>query len=256
MVDMSGVRHHFKLVDVRYPIFQVIKDRKPTPMQPDDLFAGDITIGVLDRPAPANLKAYDIASKVIEKEWIAVQNQEFLISMGRLITREGAAIASLKNSDIIMIAGDSGLPWFNKENEIVSHNTLGGDGHGPLYCHLFIDKQLKNELKSVESSLSQEAEVSSQEVGVASFYSTKTGSETASGETLKDSAFTAAHKTLDFGTKVKVTNLNNQKSVVVKINDRGPFVKGRIIDVSKAAATSLGFYNKGLAKVKVQVLKN
>jgi hypothetical protein len=152
MIDPSGVRHHFKLVDVRYPIFQVIKDRKPTPMQPDDLFAGDITIGVLDRPAPTNLKAYDLASKVIEGELIAVQNQELLISMGRLITREGAAITSLKDSEIVMIPGDSGLPWFNGRNEVVSHNTLGGDGHGPLYSHLFIKKQLQNELNKIENS--------------------------------------------------------------------------------------------------------
>jgi rare lipoprotein A len=72
-----------------------------------------------------------------------------------------------------------------------------------------------------------------QEVGIASFYSTKTGTQTASGERLNDSSFTAAHKTLKFGTKVKVTNLNNGKSIIVKINDRGPFIRGRIIDVSK-----------------------
>jgi hypothetical protein len=153
MIDPSGVRHHFKLADVRYPIFQVIKDRKPTPMQPDDLFAGDITIGVLDRPAPAGLKAYRLASKTVEREWIAVQNQELMISMGRLITREGAAIASLKDSEIVMIPGDSGLPWFNGRNEVVSHNTLGGDGHGPLYSHLFLQKKLGNELDALENTL-------------------------------------------------------------------------------------------------------
>jgi rare lipoprotein A len=95
-----------------------------------------------------------------------------------------------------------------------------------------------------------------QEVGIASFYSTKTGTKTASGEKLNDSAFTAAHKTLKFGTKVKVTNLSNKKSIIVKINDRGPFVRGRIIDLSKAAAISLGFYRKGLTKVRIEPLKN
>lgn len=93
------------------------------------------------------------------------------------------------------------------------------------------------------------------EIGVASHYSTKTGSKTASGERLVDSKFTAAHKTFKFGTFVRVTNLKNNKSVIVKINDRGPFVKGRIIDVSHAAAKQLGFVKQGLARVKVELVK-
>ncbi len=92
------------------------------------------------------------------------------------------------------------------------------------------------------------------EIGVASHYSTKTGSKTASGERLVDSKFTAAHKTLKFGTLVKVTNLKNNKTTVVKINDRGPFIKGRIIDVSQAAAKQLGFHSQGIAKVKIEVV--
>lgn len=94
------------------------------------------------------------------------------------------------------------------------------------------------------------------EVGIASHYSTKTGTKTASGEKLNDNAFTAAHKELDFGTMVRVTNLNNNKSVIVRINDRGPYPKGRIIDVSRAAAKALGFYERGLTKVKVEVVKD
>ena len=93
------------------------------------------------------------------------------------------------------------------------------------------------------------------EIGIASHYSTKTGTKTASGEKLNDNAFTAAHKTLPLGTLVKVTNLKNNKSVVVRINDRGPYPKGRIIDVSRVAATALGFYEQGLTKVKVEVVK-
>ena len=68
-------------------------------------------------------------------------------------------------------------------------------------------------------------------------------------------ALTAAHKTLPFGTYVRVTNLNNGKSIVVRINDRGPFVKGRIIDLSYAAAKKLGMDITGVAPVKIKVLK-
>jgi len=94
------------------------------------------------------------------------------------------------------------------------------------------------------------------EVGVASHYSTKTGTKTASGERLVDSKLTAAHKTLKFGTLVKVTNLKNNKTAVVKITDRGPYCKGRILDVSQAAAKQLGFHKQGIAKVKIEVVDN
>ena len=66
-------------------------------------------------------------------------------------------------------------------------------------------------------------------------------------------AFTAAHPTLPFGTRVRVTNLENGRSLVVVINDRGPFVRGRIIDVSRRAARQLGFERKGTAPVRVEV---
>lgn len=67
-------------------------------------------------------------------------------------------------------------------------------------------------------------------------------------------AFTAAHRTLPFGSKVRVTNLRNQRSCVVTINDRGPFVRGRVIDVSTNAAQSLGFRSAGVVQVKVETL--
>jgi rare lipoprotein A len=85
------------------------------------------------------------------------------------------------------------------------------------------------------------------QVGVASVYSHESGSGTASGQKLNRETFTAAHRTLPFGSKVKVTNKSNGRSVVVTINDRGPFVRGRVIDVTPAAARVLGF--SGLAQV-------
>ena len=93
------------------------------------------------------------------------------------------------------------------------------------------------------------------ETGMASFYNDNfEGKTTASGDVFSQSKLTAAHRTLPFKTKVKVTNQANKKSVVVTINDRGPFVKDRIIDLSKKAATKLDFIDKGVAKVKLEVL--
>jgi rare lipoprotein A len=86
--------------------------------------------------------------------------------------------------------------------------------------------------------------------GMASYY--WQGQMTASGVRFNPNALTAAHKTLPFGTKVKVTNKRNGKSVVVTINDRGPFIKGRIIDLSKAAAGQIGMIGSGVAPVLVE----
>jgi rare lipoprotein A len=79
--------------------------------------------------------------------------------------------------------------------------------------------------------------------GRASWYALH--SRTASGERMNPSALTAAHRTLPFGTRIKVTNRKNGKSVVVRINDRGPFIRGRVLDVSKGAASKLGFIRSG-----------
>ena len=93
------------------------------------------------------------------------------------------------------------------------------------------------------------------QTGKASFYADKfEGIQTASGEKYRHNKLTGAHKTLPFGTKVRVTNLANEKTVEVTINDRGPYVDGRVIDLSKAAAEELGFVNTGLAEVKLEVI--
>ncbi len=92
--------------------------------------------------------------------------------------------------------------------------------------------------------------------GIASWYGPGfQGRPTASGERYDINAFTAAHRTLKFGTKVRVTNLNNDRSVIVRINDRGPFNQKRIIDLSGAAANSIGMIETGLAPVKIEILE-
>ena len=91
--------------------------------------------------------------------------------------------------------------------------------------------------------------------GVASYYHDRfQGRKTASGARYDKNTLSAAHKTLPLGTKVKVTDSRTGKSVVVRINDRGPFVKGRVIDLSRAAARKIGLVKKGLTPVKVKVL--
>ncbi len=102
-------------------------------------------------------------------------------------------------------------------------------------------------LSSTASAFEQE--------GLASWYGGKfQGRRTANGEIFDTNEFTAAHKTLPFGTIVKVTSLENGKSTVVRINDRGPFIAGRIIDLSRAAAAAIGLAGQGVTKVRIEVL--
>lgn len=90
-------------------------------------------------------------------------------------------------------------------------------------------------------------------VGIASYYAARfQGRPTASGERFDNGRLTAAHRTLPFGTRVRVTNLDNGRSVTVRVNDRGPFVKGRIIDLSVAAAKRLDMLRAGVARVRVE----
>jgi rare lipoprotein A len=90
------------------------------------------------------------------------------------------------------------------------------------------------------------------QVGIASYY--KSGRTTANGERFNPNGFTAAHRSLKFGTRVRVTDLKTGRSVIVRINDRGPFVGGRIIDLTYGAAKAVGIHNSGLAKVQVAIL--
>ena len=94
--------------------------------------------------------------------------------------------------------------------------------------------------------------VTSSQTGQASYYGYGAGSQTASGARFNPNAMTAAHRTLPFGTKVRVTNKRNGKTVVVTINDRGPFIRGRIIDLSTAAAGVIGMRSSGVAPVLVE----
>jgi rare lipoprotein A len=91
------------------------------------------------------------------------------------------------------------------------------------------------------------------QTGIASFYSKRaTGSRTANGERLHHDSLTCAHRSYPFGTLLKVTTPDNERSVIVRVNDRGPFVRGRIIDLSWGAARRLGILGQGIAKVTVE----
>ena len=120
-----------------------------------------------------------------------------------------------------------------------------------------------NQLPQAQSSLSENDDFSSRPLtqliarmqGRASWYGPGFhGRRTASGERFNTWAYTAAHRSLPFGTKVRVTNLRNGRAVVVRINDRGPYSGGRVIDLSKAAAQAIGMLRAGTAPVRIEII--
>ena len=128
------------------------------------------------------------------------------------------------------------------KNEIIKAVNSGTD------LYVAREKTTSTKAKTSNSGSSQS--------GIASYYGKGLhGSRTANGERHNRNEMVAAHRSLPFGTKVKVTNLSNGKEVVVKINDRGPFVKGRVIDLSYGAFSKIENPGKGITKVKLDILK-
>ena len=125
----------------------------------------------------------------------------------------------------------------------------------PLLLTVSAAAQDVQDLESSDQAIAkivQEAEIGS---GMASYYGRElAGNHTASGERFNPEELTAAHRTLAFGSKVRVTNMSTGDSVIVRINDRGPFSHGRIIDVSQAAAREIGMHRRGTARVKLALL--
>ena len=97
----------------------------------------------------------------------------------------------------------------------------------------------------------------SYQIGYASYYAHKFhGRPTASGEIYDMNGLSAAHRELPLGTVIRVTHLKNGKSIIIPVNDRGPFVKGRILDLSLGAAKKLDMVNEGVARVKIEIVKS
>ncbi len=154
---------------------------------------------------------------------------------------------------ILPMAKASGKSNFSKESPLPLPVST--------YAKKFINSNIVdkvNEIKKIDnSSVAEIVEKAGKKIsGIVSWYADKfQGQKTSSGELYNKDNFTAAHKTLPFGTKVKVTNTKNGKSVVVKINDRGPHTKARLLDLSKAAFSSIGSTNSGVLNVEMEVVE-
>lgn len=113
------------------------------------------------------------------------------------------------------------------------------------------------EVEVTENPIAEIVDETEIDGGMASYYGNElAGNRTASGERFDPGQMTAAHRTLPFGSMVRVTNVSNGDSVIVRINDRGPFSRGRVIDVSHAAAREIGMHRSGTARVKLALLND
>ncbi|GAB4528875.1 MAG: hypothetical protein Tsb0014_10510 [Pleurocapsa sp.] len=173
-----------------------------------------------------------------------------LISSLLVTSFSTTALAKAENKNVKLRKKRVNITWLKKQNRepnLLSERNLVHNNNGKKNP----GKQ-QNLLSQPQSKLSVLAR---NLVGKASWYGPKFhGRPTASGEIFNQNGFTAAHPYLRFGTQVRVTNLNNGRSVIVRINDRGPYAHNRIIDLSKAAASTIGLVNSGVAPVKIEVL--
>lgn len=168
------------------------------------------------------------------------------------ITRSGGKLVFEDNTDkSVYQLDDQQLPVFFEGREVRLTGTLDAKTNTISIS----DVGLSNTKRATERTTPRHKLEAQTRYGMASWYQqTKRHQRTASGERFDELALTAADPRLPLGSRVRVTNLRNGRSVLVRVNDRGPFVPGRVIDLSKGAAQQLGFVHQGLAYVRISVV--
>lgn len=121
--------------------------------------------------------------------------------------------------------------------------------------HAQTDTNATSDWRNANASMTPTSGTGRSFSGMASFYGNESGSKTASGQRFNQNAMTAAHRSLPFGTKLRVTDTSSGRFVTVRVNDRGPFVRGRVVDVSPSAAEALGMVDKGITTVRLEVVQ-
>jgi peptidoglycan lytic transglycosylase len=159
----------------------------------------------------------------------------FVVALAGALLAACAQSSSVRNSEFVSPSRQPSLQNNRTASLPISRRVASVKRHNPFASH------------------HQAAETQTASQGVASFYTE--GTQTASGEKFDTHDLTAAHPTLPFGTRLRVTNVASGRSVTVRVNDRGPYVPGRIVDVSYSAAETLGMVGSGVAKVKLDVVQ-
>jgi rare lipoprotein A len=184
-----------------------------------------------------DFKANCIRPQALPVSAAAVRNiiRLFVVAIAGALLAACAQSSAVRNSEFVSPSRQASLQNNRTASLPVSRRVASLKRHTPFVSH------------------HHAAETQTASQGVASFYTE--GTQTASGEKFDTHDLTAAHPTLPFGTKLRVTNVASGRSVTVRVNDRGPYVPGRIVDVSYSAAETLGMVGSGIAKVKLDVVQ-
>ena len=159
----------------------------------------------------------------------------FVVALAAALLAACAQSSSIRNSELVSPIRQASLQHNRTASFLINRRVASVKRHTPFASH------------------HDAAETQTASQGVASFYTE--GTQTASGEKFDTHDLTAAHPTLPFGTRLRVTNVASGRSVTVRVNDRGPYVPGRVVDVSYSAAETLGMVGSGIAKVKLDVVQ-
>ena len=182
------------------------------------------------------------------------------IATGPVPDASPVSAAGVRNivRSLVIALGAASLAACAQSNAVRNSEVAGPSRHASLShdrtASFFTNRRVASARKHTPFARHNNAtstQIASQ--GVASFYTE--GQQTASGEKFNTNDLTAAHPTLPFGTRLRVTNIATGRSVTVRVNDRGPYVPGRVVDVSHSAANALGMVESGIAKVKLDVVQ-
>jgi peptidoglycan lytic transglycosylase len=182
-------------------------------------------------------KAYRIRLDALLVSAAAVRNviRLLVVALTGALLAACAQSSSVRNSELVSTSRQASLQYNRTAPLLINRRFASVKRHTPSASH------------------HNAAETKTASQGLASFYTE--GTQTASGEKFDTHDLTAAHPTLPFGTRLRVTNVASGKSVTVRVNDRGPYVPGRVVDVSYSAAETLGMVGSGIAKVKLDVVQ-
>ena len=184
-----------------------------------------------------DIKANRIRLDALLVSVAAVRNliRLLVVALAGALLAACAQSSSVRNSELVSPSRQAALQHNRTASFLTNRRVASVKRHTPFGSH------------------HHAAETHTASQGVASFYTE--GTQTASGEKFDTHDLTAAHPTLPFGTRLRVTNVASGKSVTVRVNDRGPYVPGRVVDVSYSAAETLGMVGSGIAKVKLDVVQ-
>ena len=210
-------------------------------------------------------KNKDTSGKETKKGTVSTKNSKSTKETKTVSTRSRKTETSKPNRTTSVAASSSWEETKNAaevtvEKEKASQGSVMVTNLNTIYQNkeenLNVNSKNKEVSDTFEKVIEEREKYTHFQTGMASYYGGSWhGKKTANGEIFNENSLTAAHKTLPFGTKVKVTNLDNGKSVVVRINNRGPYSKGRVIDLSKAAFSKIASTSKGVTRVKLEVAK-